>query len=170
VFVIDAPETRFKRAHLVALTVAVIVVMGGTLLVRPWASRSVPEQRPVISVPRSTRAPDVPPQETEPQIEQPPAQQPIRQQQPRPARPAPSSVPAVPALEPGTLFVNATPWGQLYVDGDLVGNTPRVVTVAPGTHSIRVVQEGFEPFETEIQIASGQQLRLTDIELRARQP
>ncbi len=169
VFVIDAPEPRYKWKRLVAGAGAAVVVIAGALAVRAWMSRTAPEPRPVISVPRTTRAPEPPPEEPQVQVEAPPAQQPARQQ-PEAARQTPPSVAVTPALEPGTLFVNATPWGQLYVDGTLMGNTPRVLQIAPGTHQIRVVQEGFEPFETEIQIASGQQLRLTDIELRARQP
>jgi serine/threonine-protein kinase len=66
----------------------------------------------------------------------------------------------------GRLFVNATPWGQLFVDGQLVGNTPKAnLSVSPGSHAIRVVREGFEPFTRTIQVAAGQAVRLTDIVL-----
>jgi Protein kinase domain/PEGA domain len=84
--------------------------------------------------------------------------------------PARRQVPAAaPAAEPGRLFVNATPWGQLYVDGQLVGNTPRAnLSVAPGAHTIRVLREGYQPFERAIQVEAGQTVRLTDIELVAR--
>src|SRR6266566_1089575 len=42
-------------------------------------------------------------------------------------RPVPRPrAPSRPAAAPGRLFVNATPWGQVYVDGVLIGNTPRV--------------------------------------------
>ena len=79
--------------------------------------------------------------------------------------------PAAPAAESGRVFVNATPWGQLYVDGQLVGNTPKAnLAVAAGTHTIRVVREGFEPFERTIQVGPGQVLRFTDIVLAARRP
>jgi hypothetical protein len=73
--------------------------------------------------------------------------------------------------EPGRLFVNANPWGQLYLDGNLIGNTPRAgVPVAAGTHVVRVVREGFEPFERTITVGSGQEIRMTDIVLTPRQP
>jgi hypothetical protein len=62
--------------------------------------------------------------------------------------------------------VSATPWGQLYVDGQLVGNTPKAnLSLAPGAHTIRVLREGYQPFERTIQVESGQALRLTDIVL-----
>ena len=86
-----------------------------------------------------------------------------------PVAPTPAAPP--PAAESGRVFVNATPWGQLYVDGQLVGNTPKAnLSLAAGTHTIRVVREGFEPFERTVQIAPGQVLRLTDIVLAARRP
>ena len=73
--------------------------------------------------------------------------------------------------EPGRLFVNATPWGQLFVDGQSVGNTPKGnLSLAPGPHTIRVVREGFEPFERAIQVAPGEVVRLTGIVLVERQP
>jgi len=86
----------------------------------------------------------------------------------------PSAAPpsgAAPGADSGRLFVSATPWGQLYVDGRLVGNTPRAnLPLAPGAHTIRVVREGFESYERSVTLAPGQVLRLTDIVLAARQP
>jgi serine/threonine-protein kinase len=83
------------------------------------------------------------------------------------ADPRPTSLPAL----PGRLFVNATPWGQVYVDGELVGNTPQVgVPVAPGPHRLRVARDGFEPFEVALRVTPGQELRFTDIVLREAAP
>ncbi|HEU5261102.1 MAG TPA: PEGA domain-containing protein, partial [Gemmatimonadales bacterium] len=87
----------------------------------------------------------------------PPARAPVR------VDPAPRRT----SVQPGRLFINATPWGRVFVDGVLIGNTPQAaVAVAPGTHRLLVVREGFQAFETTLQIASGQELRLTDIVLR----
>jgi len=67
--------------------------------------------------------------------------------------------------------VNSTPWGQLYIDGQLVGNTPQANLVVPaGSHRVRVVREGFQPFERVVQLAPGQELRITDIALPATNP
>jgi hypothetical protein len=42
--------------------------------------------------------------------------------------------------------------------------------VTPGEHRIRVVREGYQPFERVVSVAPGQQLRLTNIVLEAEQP
>jgi hypothetical protein len=31
------------------------------------------------------------------------------------------------------------PWGEIYVDGKLVGRTPRVLTVPAGRHTVEIV-------------------------------
>lgn len=83
---------------------------------------------------------------------------------PAPRRDAASST-------PGRLFVNATPWGQVFLDGELIGNTPRVgVPISAGAHKVRVSRDGFEPFERTIQVGPGQDVRLTDIVLRESKP
>jgi len=75
------------------------------------------------------------------------------------------------SLAPGRLFISATPWGQVYVDGELIGNTPRVnVPVSAGPHQLRVVREGYQPYELAIKVASGQELRITDIVLQELKP
>jgi len=81
--------------------------------------------------------------------------------------PRPRAAPA----QPGQLFVSASPWGQLYVDGDLIGNTPRAnLTVTAGRHTIRVLREGYAPFERTIQVRPGEVVRLTDIVLSPQSP
>ncbi len=104
-----------------------------------------------------------------------PATPPERTGQPvvTPALPQPAPVATTPdePAPPGELFINARPWGRVYVDGEFVGNTPQAgLAIAAGVHAIRVVREGFEPYEAEIEIFSGRQRRITDIVLRPRQP
>jgi len=90
---------------------------------------------------------------------------------PRAEAAAPAPAPAAQGADSGRLFVNASPWGQLYVDGRLVGNTPKANLAIPlGSHTIRVVREGFEPFERVVQVGAGQVVRLTDIVLAERRP
>jgi hypothetical protein len=78
-------------------------------------------------------------------------------------------VPPVP-VSPGRLFVSATPWGVLYIDGQRMGNTPKAdIELTPGAHRIRIERDGFEPYETDIEVASADTLRLTGIVLTPRQ-
>jgi hypothetical protein len=82
----------------------------------------------------------------------------------------PRSTPRAPAAapEPGRLSVSSRPWGSLYVDGVLVGNTPRANIAIPiGTHRIRIVRNGFVPFERVVTVAAGDRVRLVDIVLQA---
>lgn len=89
---------------------------------------------------------------------------------PRPGVTAPRPVSGA-ATTPARLFVNSTPWGQVYVDNQLVGNTPQAnLVVSAGSHRVRVAREGFQPFERIVQLAPGQELRLTDIVLQNTSP
>jgi serine/threonine protein kinase len=99
-----------------------------------------------------------------------PTRRPSAARPPRP-RTVPGAANASSLAAPGRLFVSALPWGQLYVDGELIGNTPRVdVPVSPGAHRLRVVRDGFRPYEAMIQVAPGQELRMTDIVLQEVKP
>jgi serine/threonine protein kinase len=88
-------------------------------------------------------------------------------------RPPRQSAPAATTAtgEAGKLFVNATPWGQVSIDGQPVGNTPKAnLSVAPGTHVVRVERDGYEPVERTVVVAAGQTVRLTDLVLTERHP
>ncbi len=83
------------------------------------------------------------------------------------ARPRPPVTPTVSANDPAHLFINATPWGLLFIDDRPMGNTPRAdLQVPPGMHRIRITRDGYLPYETEIAIEAGETLRLTDIVLQ----
>jgi hypothetical protein len=57
------------------------------------------------------------------------------------------------------------------VDDVLVGNTPKgALPVMPGTHRVRIMRDGYAPFERTIGVASGKDLRLTDIVLMELKP
>src|SRR5438128_250166 len=74
-------------------------------------------------------------------------------------------------MELGRLYVNSLPWGNVYLDGQMVGTVPlKDLPVWPGTHSLRVEREGFQPYERTFEIGSGQQLKITDIVLRELTP
>jgi predicted Ser/Thr protein kinase len=73
-------------------------------------------------------------------------------------------------VEPAHLYINSTPWGVLSIDGRQLGNLPQagVVDVPPGTHTIRIIRDGYLPYESVIAIEAGETLRLTDIVLQER--
>ncbi len=177
------PESRKLIFVTVALGVVAAVSVLALALVPGGPLRSLlgkPQPAPFASLTDVPARPALP-VDTGPSIAVPGARVPgagaPRPSAPRPpgarvARPAPVARP-VPAArsEPGRLFVNATPWGQLYLDGLLIGNTPKAnLSLLPGSHTIRVVREGYEPFERVIRVAAGETVRLTDIVLAQRAP
>ena len=73
--------------------------------------------------------------------------------------------------EPGRLYISSRPWGQLFLDGRLIGNTPIAGLALPaGTHVLRVARPGFRVYEREITVVPGQQIRLIDLSLEALPP
>jgi len=45
-----------------------------------------------------------------------------------------------------------------------MGNTPKAnLVVTAGTHRVRVVRDGYDPFERTITVAGGETVRITDI-------
>jgi hypothetical protein len=80
--------------------------------------------------------------------------------------------PAAPA-RPGYISVQSQPWGYIYLDskalkdGEELQFTPIIGRSIPsGRHTIRIVREGFEPYEQVIDVAPGESVRLTAIVLR----
>jgi hypothetical protein len=74
-------------------------------------------------------------------------------------------------LAPGRIAISSTPWGELYVDGQFVGNTPKVdLPVTGGSHHIRIVRDGFRPYDRNVWVQPGGTLRLTDIILEELRP
>ena len=70
---------------------------------------------------------------------------------------------------PARLWVNSQPSGQLWIDGLLIGFTPQAnISVPPGPHTIRVVRLGFSNYEESIQLAPGDSIRMTQIQLQPR--
>src|SRR2546427_8000734 len=71
-----------------------------------------------------------------------------------------SPAPAVPAPAPqGFLTLDASPFGEVYIDGTDVGQTPIVeYAVAPGRHAIRI--ERSEEHTSELQSQSNLVCRL----------
>jgi hypothetical protein len=69
------------------------------------------------------------------------------------------------------LSVTTSPWGLLYVDQQLVGNTPIVdFAVTPGTHRLRIVRDGYRPLNRQIRIARTERSRSLNLVLEAATP
>ena len=74
-----------------------------------------------------------------------------------------------PGPQSGFLFVASNPWGHVYVDGERVGETPLTsYPLEPGRHELSIEREGFEPFRQVLEVAPGQEVRLTGIVLNRR--
>jgi serine/threonine-protein kinase len=80
---------------------------------------------------------------------------PIAPPTPVPA-PPPTPTPRPEPVTPGQLQVAVKPWGEVRVDGQLIGQTPiDRISLAPGAHLVRVTHPLYEPWERRITIASG---------------
>lgn len=70
--------------------------------------------------------------------------------------------------EPGVLSLHSYPWGEVYLDGDFVGNSPIVeLRVSAGSHEIRIERDGYEPYVEMITVEAGEVVRRTGIVLRS---
>jgi serine/threonine-protein kinase len=175
VLVVD-PEPRVGRRFATAAIVAVVGVAGwlafdmpGTR-VRPAAPAAAPRAAPPLS------APDPVASSVAPQPSVLPPLPPIVREFPRPA---PTRAAAAPVNRvspgtseaPGSLFISSMPWGQLFIDGQPAGTTPKSgFTLGPGPHRVEIVRPGYYPFRVEIHVAAGQEVRLVNIVLEALNP
>ena len=136
---------------------------------RPTAARppaSTAQQNP-RSAPATTRTP---PRATEERAPVAPSSIPRATPTPpvaaTPPAPTTPSTTAASAAGTGKLTVNANPWGQVFVDDRLIGNTPRAnIELSAGAHTLRVSREGFAPVTRSVTIKAGETLRITDIVL-----
>lgn len=72
----------------------------------------------------------------------------------------------------GTIEIEgAEPGSAITVDGQSRGDFPMLapLRVAAGSHSVRIYEEGFEPFETRVEVAGGQTARVPARMRRLRQ-
>jgi hypothetical protein len=103
----------------------------------------------------------------------PPASRPVR----RPARdtdrapvtqPAPNTPPAAPEI--GYLTVNADPFGNVFVDNRLAGETPIYTFRVPaGRHVVEIRREGYLTLVDTVLVGSGETVRINRV-LTPRQP
>ena len=61
----------------------------------------------------------------------------------------------------GTISVSSNPdGGDIYVDGDFIGNAPATLKLTAGKHSIKVTMVGFEDWSREIAAQAGSEAHL----------
>ena len=137
-------------------------------LLRP-PSGPVSVARPTASAPYEAPATSAAPAPL-PTATTPPAAVPRRQERPAPSTSA-QGTGATGSTGSARLFINSTPWGQLYVDGTLIGNTPKAdLELSAGAHALRIVRTGFATFERTVRVSPGETLRMTDIVLAPTRP
>ncbi len=75
----------------------------------------------------------------------------------RSAKPSLSAAPPEqpPLIRPGTIAVRSSPWGAVFIDGVAVGNSPQVVRIAPGRHTVSVRTEAGETKSQIVTVKSG---------------
>ncbi len=62
----------------------------------------------------------------------------------------------------GTVNVSSNPAGaDVFADGDFVGNSPAVLKLAPGKHTVAVKSSGYTDWSKEITVQSGSEVQLT---------
>ena len=84
--------------------------------------------------------------------------------------PAPRSTPEAAAEPPGMLQVAVKPWGEVSVDGKIMGTTPLDrITLGAGSHMVRVKNPAFDAWEGRIVVRPGQTERLI-VDLTQRKP
>ncbi len=155
------PNPRRRRPWIVWVVSAALVVAAGV----PWLAPTTPF--PAQGAAKQDPAP-LPPSPPAPAADLRSIPSVVPAEPPAPAQPEARPAPAPP---PGNLVVNAMPWAELWVDGRSVGNTPIVsLRVSAGEHRLRLVRDGFEPYEQVVSVAPGETLRVTGIVLQEVQP
>jgi serine/threonine-protein kinase len=77
------------------------------------------------------------------------------------AAPAVTVPPSTLAAEPGQLQIAVRPWGEVSVDGRVIGTTPLDrITLPAGTHAVRVRHPLYEVWERPVSIRPGETAKM----------
>jgi hypothetical protein len=78
------------------------------------------------------------------------------------AKSEPKPVPAAPGTDKGTVNVSSSPTGgDVLLDGNFVGNSPAVLKLSSGKHTITVKMTGYAEWNREISVQSASEVQLT---------
>ena len=139
----SAPKRRSRASAVVALVVVAVGVGAYLLLGR--TGPSAPSSVPLVDTVRIQDTVRVPAQPS-PQL---------------PRRPAPKPRETAPAPQAqGFLTIAADPFGEVYIDGVDVGQTPVVeYAVKPGRHTLRIEHPGFKTVTETVQVDASNTVR-----------
>jgi hypothetical protein len=73
-----------------------------------------------------------------------------------PSAPASAAVPPVPPVFASVQFSSNPTGAEITIDGAYAGNTPGLIKLRPGTHSIRIAMNGYAPWERSIDTSPGE--------------
>ncbi|HZH80700.1 MAG TPA: protein kinase [Gemmatimonadales bacterium] len=153
-----SPPKRRSRTPAVVGLVVVAAGVGGYLLLGPGSGErgAVPSATPPGPTVDTVRIQDtvrVPAQPSPPAA---PPSAPTAKPKPRRVAPAPAPVPAA----QGFLTIAADPFGEVYIDGVDVGQTPVVeYAVKPGRHTLRIEHAGFKTVTEAVQVDASNVVR-----------
>jgi len=155
------PATRAKtppqrsRAGLVIGVVIVAAGVGGYLALERGAEQPGSTAVDTVRIRDSVRVPAGGAASGAPARANPPR----RSDRPKPREPAPV-VPPPAAVSQGSLTIDASPFGEVYIDGTDVGQTPVVeYAVAPGRHTIRIEHPGYKTVSETVQVERNSTVR-----------
>ena len=155
------PFQRGYQVALGALGVAGMVAIGAGLWSRPAKPATIVMAAPVMLAPDTPLVTSPVPAPVSPESAAPPVTP--RSPRVRTSRGRRAGL--------GFLSVSTVPWGRLYIDGVMVGDTPQVaLPIAAGPHVVEVERMGFRTNSRKIELAPGESLRVTDVELQGVRP
>jgi hypothetical protein len=159
--------------------VAVVSILAAAFILRafrePPAAPAAAEAAPGVTAAPSAAAPPAPAREAfKPPAPQPPSRdvgktaEPARSAAAKPAPPpAAAAVPArKPASDdsgtPATVNFSILPWGEVYVDGKMLGVAPplRNAELKPGRYRIEIRNADFPPHLEVVEVKAGSRIRI----------
>jgi hypothetical protein len=155
-----------NRAVVVAGTLAVVLIIGGVLLMRggdpepaPATNASAPAPSPRIVPKKVDSAP----------VAEAPRKTPVKKAEPKKVEEKPA--PAAPTLASLSLQSDV-PGASVFIDRQFVGNTPLTLdNLEPGTKRVQLTATGFDSIQRTIELAPGPNnitLRVKEVSLNAR--
>jgi hypothetical protein len=154
-----APATTVPSTMAVpaASPLAAVLTPSVTSLVTPPPD-SVHASRPAKGFGIATRPPTTPPAVAARAAAAPPA---VTVPPAVSVLPAATAPPTTVAAEPGQLQIAVRPWGEVSVDGRVIGTTPLDhITLPAGSHVVRVRHPLYEVWERPVSVRSGETAKM----------